>query len=412
VIDPTNNTLYLLARTKEVSGGVTNYVQRLHALDITTGAEKSGSPVLIQASVAGHGEDSANGLVAFDPFLQNSRVSLLLENGVVYLAWASLCDRQPYHGWVIGYDENTLAQVSVFNTSPNFAASGVWQGGGGVAADAAGDLYFISANGRFDIPAGGVEWGDTVFKMDASSGLSVADYFTPFNQYTDDAEDLDLGSGGPLLLPDQTAGTTHLLVAVGKDGTIYLINRDNMGHFNPISNSQVVQTLLSALGEITSTPTYFNNQVYFYAAGDYLKAFNLQQGLLSETPVSMNTLKSGYPGAMLSASANGTTNGIIWALETDKHANLGPAVLRAYDAANISREIYDSTQAGKRDTAGVAVRFTVPTVANGKVYVGTSTELDVYGLLPSQEKGASQSGSEARQNGQDQDETIALAKRK
>jgi Abnormal spindle-like microcephaly-assoc'd, ASPM-SPD-2-Hydin/Protein of unknown function (DUF1573) len=381
VIDPANTTIYLLARTKEVSGGVTNYVQRLHALDITTGAEQSGSPVVIQASVPGNGEDSVNGSVAFDPFLQNSRVSLLLANGVVYLGWASLCDRQPYHGWVIGYDANTLAQVGVFNTSPNFAASGVWQGGGGIAADSAGNLYLNSANGRFDIPAGGVEWGDTVLKLDATSGLSVADYFTPFNQYTDDSEDLDLGSGGPLLLPPQKGHTTQLLISVGKDGTVYLVNRADMGHFSPLSNSQDVQTLTAALGEMTSTPTYFNNQVYFWAAGDYLKAFTLELGLLSETPVSTGSLKSGYPGAVLSVSANGSLNGIIWALETDKHANLGPAVLRAYDAANISRELYDSTQAGGRDKAGVAVRFTAPTVANGKVYIGTSTEIDVYGLL-------------------------------
>ncbi len=381
VIDPANGTMYLLARTLETSGTVSNYVQRLHALDITTGAEQPGSPVVISATVAGNGEDSTNGTVAFDPFLQNSRVSLLLVNGVVYMGWASLCDRQPYHGWVLGYDESTLEQVQVFNTSPNFAASGIWQGGGGIAADAEGDLYLNTANGRFDIPAGGVEWGDSILRLNPTSGLTVADYFTPFTQYTDDAEDLDLGSGGPLLLPDQTSGPTHLVISVGKDGTIYLVNRDNMGHFNPINNSQAVQSLLNALGEITNTPTYFNNQVYFWAAGDYLKQFTLQQGLLSEAPVSTGSLKSGYPGAVMGVSANGTANGIIWALETDKHANLGPAVLRAYDAANISRELYDSTQAGPRDKAGVAVRFSAPTVANGKVYIGTATEMDVYGPL-------------------------------
>jgi hypothetical protein len=379
VIDPNNNTMYLLARTLENSG--TTYVQRLHALDITTGAEQPGSPVAISVQVPGNGEDSTNGEVAFDPFLENSRVSLLLVNGVVYMGWASLCDRQPYHGWVLGYDENNLEPVEIFNTSPNFAASGVWQGGGGIAADANGDLYLNSANGRFDIPAGGVEWGDTVLKLNPTSGLSVADYFTPFNQYTDDAEDLDLGSGGPLLLPDQPGAITHEVISVGKDGTIYLVNRDNMGHFNPISNSQDVQTQLNVLGEITSTPSYFNNQVYFWAAGDYLKQFTLQQGLLSEGPVSTGTLKSGYPGAVMGASANGTANGIIWALETDKHANLGPAILRAYDAANVTRELYDSTQAGPRDKAGVAVRFSAPTVANGKVYIGTATEMNVYGPL-------------------------------
>jgi hypothetical protein len=384
VIDPANNTLYLLARTKEVSGGVTSYVQRMHAIDITTGAEQADSPVVIQASVPGNGEDSVNGSVAFDPFLQNSRVSLLLANGVVYIGWASLCDRQPYHGWVMGYDENTLAQLSVFNTSPNFAASGVWQGGGGITADATGNLYLNTANGRFDIPAGGAEWGDTVLKLEANSesDLEVADYFTPSNQYTDDMEDMDLGSAGPLLLPDQTSGPAHLLISVGKDGTIYLVNRDNMGHFNPASSSQDVETLTTALGEITNTPVYFNKQVYFWATSDYLKAFSLEDGLLSETPVSTGSLRTAYPGAVLGVSANGSLNGIIWAVETDRWVKqgVGVSVLRAYDAANVSRELYNSTQAGTRDEAGLAVRFAAPTVANGKVYIGTSSEIDVYGL--------------------------------
>jgi len=381
VIDPANGTMYLLARTLETSGATSTYVQRLHALDITTGGEQPGSPVVISASVAGNGVDSTNGVVSFDPFLQNSRVSLLLVNGVVYMAWASLCDRLPYHGWVLGYDESTLELTEVFNSSPNFGAAGVWQGGGGIAADAEGDLYLNTANGRFDIPAGGVEWGDTILKLNPTSGLTVADYFTPFSQYTDDSEDLDLGSGGVMLLPDQTTGPTHLAVSGGKDGTIYLVNRDNMGHFSPISNSNALQVLLNATGELTNTPTYFNNQLYYWASGDYMKQFTLQQGLLSIAPVSTGSLKSGYPGAVMGVSANGTANAILWALETDKHANLGPAVLRAYDAANISRELYDSTQAGPRDKAGVAVRFTAPTVANGRVYIGTATEMDVYGPL-------------------------------
>jgi hypothetical protein len=382
VIDPSSGTLYVLARTKEVSGDATSYVQRLHALDITSGAERPGSPVVIQASVAGSGEDSVNGFVAFDPKLQNSRVSLLLSKGVIYAGWASLCDIRPYHGWVLGYDADTLEQVTAFNTSPDSSASGVWQGGAGIAADSVGNLYFATANGGFDVPGGGREYGDTILKMSTGNGLSVADYFTPYTQQTLQNQDLDLGSGGVLLLPDQLAGPPHLLVQVDKVGTIYLVNRENMGHFNSTSNNQIVQSLSAVLGEMTGTPTYYRHQVYFWGANDLLKAYSLYRGLLSQAPVSRSLLvRPHYPGPMTTVSANGSANGILWVVDTNNHKTGGPDILRAYDAADVSRELYDSTQAGTRDQAGAAVRFAVPTVANGKVYVGTGTELDVYGLF-------------------------------
>jgi hypothetical protein len=275
VIDPSTGTLYLIARTKETSGGNSNYVQRLHALDITSGAERSGSPMVIQASVAGNGEESAAGVLSFDPLFENNRSAVVLVNGVVYAGWSSLCDRHPWHGWVLGYDTQTLQRVAVFNTSPDTSESGIWQGCAGIAADAFGDIYFATGNGNFDVPSGGRNFGDTVLKMSTASGLSVLDYFTPYNQTFLNTKDGDLGSGGVLLLPDQTVGPAHLVITAGKEGTIYLVNRDNMGHFNSTSDNQIVQTLFKAVGGVWGMPTYYRNQVYFWGNNDVLKAFSL-----------------------------------------------------------------------------------------------------------------------------------------
>jgi hypothetical protein len=384
-IDFSSGTLYVIARTKKESGGTTSYAQWLHALDITNGAERSGSPVVIQPAVPGTGEDSRKSVVAFDPLYHTNRVALLLSNGVVYAGWGSLCDRRPYHGWVAGYDAKTLGQVAAFNTTPDSTTGAVWQAGAGIAADVFGNLYFATGNGTFDVSSGGRDYGDTILKMSTRSGLAVADYFTPYNQATLDRADLDLGGGGVLLLLDQTAGPggRHLLVQVGKQGAIYLINRDNMGQFNSTGNSQTVQYMPGAVGGIRGALAFYRNQIYAWGNGDYLKAYTLYQGLLSQTAVSVNTLvKSAYPGPIPTVSAFGIGQGIVWAVETDQWGDAGPAILRAYDAANVSRELYDSTQAGTRDQAGQAVRFVVPTVANGKVYLGTATELDVYGLFP------------------------------
>lgn len=382
VIDSTTGTLYAIARTKETTGGITTYVQRLHALDITTGAEKPGSPVVIEASVPGMGEESSDGVVSFDPLAENSRAALVLVNGVVYAGWSSLCDEHPWHGWIMGYDAKSLQQVAVFNTSPDTSEAGIWQGCAGLGADASGNLYFATGNGNFDVSSGGGDFGDSVMKMSTDSGLSVLDYFTPYNQSSLTVADQDLSSGGVLLLPDQTFGPPHLMIQVGKQGTVYLLNRDNMGRFSSTSNSQIVQSLVGAMGGEFGLGTYYRNQLYFWGVGDYLKAFSLYHGLLSTSPVFEGTIKGAYPGAMGAVSANGTTNGILWEIESDKWTKSMPAILRAFDAANVTRELYDSALAGTRDQAGAAVRYTVPTVANGRVYVGTATELDVYGLFP------------------------------
>ncbi len=391
VIDPANETLYVMVRTKEVSGSTASYVQRLHALDITTGAEKTNSPVVIQASVKGTGSgNDGHGNVPFDPLRQNNRAALLLLNGVVYIAWASLEDIAPYHGWIIGYDENTLQQVSVFNDTPNGSDGGIWQGGGGLLADASGNIFFATGNGTFDVFKGGSDYGVGFLKLTPTGNtLPVTDYFVPFNQAYMNLEliNQDLASGGPMLLPDQAGPFPHLALACGKTGTLYLMNRDSLGGYNT-AGDQIVQALYFTIG-VASLPSgnwgtiaYFQNQIYVGGIKDHLKAYPISQSLLSAGPLSMGPEVFGYPGPTPVISSNGSLNGIVWIVQSDASAQGGPAVLRALDAANISHELYNSTQAGKRDTAGPAVKFSTPTVANGKVFVATQTELDVYGLLP------------------------------
>lgn len=390
VIDPNTNTLYVVARTKEVSGSVTNFVQRLHALDITSGAERPGSPVVIQATVPGTGIGTdGQGNVSFDSLHENPRTGLLLSNGVVYITWANFCDQNPTHGWVMGYDESSLQQIAVFNLTPNGEQAGVWASGAAPAVDASGNLYFASGNGPFDASLGSSSYGDSILKLSVSGGSpSVADYFTPYNQYylSSNARDLDLGSGGVMLLPDQPTSPTHLLIGGGKEGTLYLVDRDDMGQFNLSDNSQIVQSLVHAVGGpgmgtagIWSSPAYYENLVYYAAVGDVPKAFRLYNGLLSDAPVSTASVTLNYPGAEPVISANGTTNGILWFVKEPTTTH-GLAALYAYDAANLANALYNST--GKRDQGGAALQFGAPTVANGKVYVGTTTELDVFGLLP------------------------------
>jgi hypothetical protein len=378
VIDAAKGELFVTVRTKENGA----YFQRLHILDITNGNEVSGSPVVIQASVAGVGEGSyGTGTVAFDPLLENSRPGMLLMNGVVYIAFSSICDKRPYHGWVLGYDENTFAQVSVFNTSPNGIASGIWQSGNGIVGDASnGDLYFANGNGWFDADSGGLDYGDTVMKVSTTGNvLSVADYFTPHDQDNLNHSDLDMSSGGCLLLPDQPTPPIHLLTCNGKEGNIYLINRDNMGHFNANGDTQVVQTLM--VGQVWGSPAYWLNQTYFWGDGDFLKAYRLYGSLFSASPISEDSKTSLYPAPTPTISANGSTNGIVWAAFTSNYKTFGAAILRAYDAANVSRQLFDSSTKSA-NTAGPAVKFVVPTVADGRVYLGTESELDVYGILP------------------------------
>ncbi|MGH9354746.1 MAG: hypothetical protein ACRD10_01285, partial [Terriglobia bacterium] len=386
-IDQASGTLYVVAKTKEG----TQYFQRLHALDVTTGAEKFGGPTVLQASVPGTGDETSGGTVPFDPLRENQRPGLLLNNGVIYIGFASHGDNHPWHGWVLGYNATTLQQVLVYNVSPNGFGGGIWQGGGALSTDASGNIFFTTSNGTFDVNTGGADYGDTIEKL--TPGGAVADYFTPHDQSNMDVNNLDLGSGGPVLLVDQATGShPHLLISAGKNGTIYVINRDSMGHYNAANDSQIVQSVVGALanGDAEtgnfSTPVYFDGYVYFAAVNDTLKAFHLTNGLLSTAPTSQSAAVYPVRGGSFAISANGATNGILWALQ-----NLGaapnndattPGVLIAYEATNLANELYDSNQAGSRDTMDYAAKFSIPLVANGKVFVAGQTELVVYGLLP------------------------------
>ncbi len=393
VIDPSSGAIYVLAETTE--SGVPTF--RLHALDVTTGAERGGSPVVIQGSVAGVSpfQNNGSGQVVFSPSTdanQIQRPALLLANGNVYLAFASHADINPYHGWVFAYNASTLAQTAVFNTTPNGTGSeqgkgGIWMSGAGPAADAAGNVYVAVGNGTFSANSGGVDFGDSLLKL--SGTLSVTDWFTPFNEATLQAQDKDLGAGGVLVVPDQTGGPAHLLISGSKAGGLYVVDRDNMGHFNPAGDTQIVQSLPGAIGPLFSAPGYFHGTVYFGGAGDVPKAFTLTGGKLTLSSHAPATIR--WPGASPTISANGTTNGIVWMLDSSAFGQAsncssqpagGPAVLHAYDATDLAHELYNSTQAGSRDQPGGAIKFTVPTVANGKVYVGTQNQVTVFGLLP------------------------------
>jgi hypothetical protein len=390
VIDPATSTLYVVDTIKVIFGAKAFYFQQLQALDLATGAEKLGGPVNIEATVPGRGEGSFRGRVSFNPGIQLQRTGLLLDNGVVYFAFASYGDNGPYHGWIFGYSAQDLHQVAVFNATPNGSDGGIWMSGDGISADASHNLYAVTGNGTFDANQKGKDYGDSVFKFSAKSRLRPVDYFAPSNQKYLSSNDLDLGSGGILLLPDQPGLHPHLLLAEGKAGTLYLINRDNLGGLSR-KQDRVVQEIPQANGGEFSTPAYFNGVVYMVnlaiagisdgSGGGVLEAYQMINGILFPQPV-LGGIGYGYPGSTPSISANGTADGIVWTLDNGGFSSFSPAVLRAYDAANITNELYDSTQAGARDQAGAAVKFTVPTVVNGKVYVGGFGTLTVYGLLP------------------------------
>jgi hypothetical protein len=383
VIDPQTRTLYVVAKTKENG----SYVQRLHALDIATGQERTGSPVVIDASTAGNGPDSVNGIITFMPLLHMNRPALALANGIVYAAFGSHGDHNTYYGWVIGYDVQALARTVVYATSPDAAASAIWQTGAGPAIDPQGNVYIETANGNFDVDTGGRDYGDSVVKLSPMG--AVLDYFTPADQAALNSGDIDLGSAGTIILPDQPGAHPHLAIATGKPGYLYLLDRDALGHYLPGGDTQIVQTVAvvpntsNITGGIFANPAYWQGHVYIAGISDHLKRFDFANGLLSQNPVSSSTALFDYPGASISVSASGSTNGIVWLIEGAGYSPSAPATLHAYDALDLSRELYASNQAaGGRDTAGNAVKFTVPTIANGKVYVGTQTEITVYGLLP------------------------------
>jgi hypothetical protein len=349
--------------------------------------------VVIQANVSGSGAGGSGGQVPFQAVHENQRAALLLTNGIVYIAWGAHGDHDPYHGWVMGYNASTLQQVMVYNTTPNGTRSGIWQSGDGLTTDSTGRLYFVTGNGDFDANnVGGTAYGDSIVAIKPDG--TVSDYFTPHDQSTMSASDLDLGSGGALLLPDQPGPHTHEALSAGKNGTIYVVDRDNMGHFNSSNDNQIVQTLVNILPGGTfqtgnfKSPVYFNGSVYYSADSDTIKRFPLTNGLLSTSPTSQTSLVAGYPGATLQISANGSTNGILWAIQrfgpVDQSGNSNaPGILHAYDATNLANELYNSNQAaGGRDALDFVAKWSAPLIANGKVFVASNGRLTIFSLLP------------------------------
>jgi len=387
VIDPSTQTLYVVSTSKVTAPSLT-YFQRIHALSLANGAEKFGGPLAIQASASGSGDGSVGGSISFDPRQHLQRPGLLLQGGVVYVAWASYCDLDPYHGWVLGFSASsgTLQRVSTFNDTPNGSRGGIWMSGAAPAADASGNIFLITGNGTFDANSGAApnnDYGGSFLKL--SGALAVSDWFAPFNEaFLNGPADLDVGGGGAVLLIDNPGGpNAHLLIGGGKEGKLYLLNRDNMGHFMSGADSQIVQSFLVSSNGIFSSPTLWKNTLYIAAASAPMTAFafNTTTGNFNTTPLPQTSVTTfGFPGATPSLSSNGLANGILWAIE---RAGAGtPAILHAYDATNLAVELWNSSQNAARDQAGTAVKFTVPTIANGKVYIGTRGELDVYGLLP------------------------------
>jgi hypothetical protein len=377
--------MYLVARTKEVSGTNTTFVQKLHQLDITTGADKANSPVIIQASAPGGGTGyDGNGNVLWDPLIANQRSGLLLMNGIVYIAFASFCDPPNFHGWLLAYDSTSLQQLQAYNTSPNGWAGGVWGSGSAPAADSSGNIYISTGNGTFDGDFAGANYSDSILKLSTNGGLSLLDYFTPFNQYYLIGADNDLGSGGVTVVPDQTTGPAHMVFGGGKTGDVYLLNRDNMGGYNASNNSQILSDVIHAAGGtgkgdkgIWPKGAYWQNQIYYVGTGDVPKAYRVYNGQLSPNPISQGNFVFQYPGGLPAISSNGSSNGIVWVVWEATPVK-AQTVLYAFEADNLSVQLYNSTGT----TTGLGVQFGVPTVANGRVYVGTTSEVDVYGLLP------------------------------
>ena len=384
-----NGTIYVVAMSKTAKSV---YYQRLYALDLSTG--RTARVANVQASYPGNGPNNdGQGHVIFDPAKYKERASLLLLNGIIYTAWSSHCDIPEYTGWIIGYDEKTLVQRTVLNIDPNGSASGnsYWGSGAGPAADAAGNIYALSANGPFDTTLTGAgfpnqgDYGDSFLKLSTNGGLRVSDYFTPFDQAKDAAQDIDLASGGAVILPDMVdagGATRRLAIGAGKDTNIYLVNRDNMGKFIPgaTSNRNIYQELAGALpGGEWATAAYFNGSVYYGPVGGALRRFAFIQARLHPSPAAMTSTRFAYPGTTPSISAAGNNSGIVWAYENPSSGD--EAILHAYDAISLA-ELYNSKQNPARDNFGFANKFITPTVCNGKVLVATTNSVAVFGLLP------------------------------
>jgi hypothetical protein len=400
-IDATTNTIYVVVNTKE-SGAI---IYRLHAMDITTGAEKFGGPALMTASAPGTASDGNGSTVPFNGQWENQRPGLLLLNGFVYIGFAAHGDNGPWHGWILAYNKTTLAQSGVWCTSPNGRGNGLWAGGSGLAADAAGSIYVATGNGDDTVatpappPSTTIDYGDSIVRVGVTNGVPIpTDYFTPFNQASLDGADTDLGAGGVLVLPDQPGPFPHILIQSGKQGEVYVVNRDKMtsdgSHYcnGCSSDPEIIQSITSG-GGLWGMPAYWNSQIYLWGTGGHLEAYSLTNGKLSQSPTSSSADSSSFPGPTPVVSSNGTSNGIVWTAESDASTTPGGAILRAFSATNVSDLLYGSNIAGQ--TLGQSVKFVVPVVTNGKVYVGTQTEVDVFGLTGGEAQAAAPSFSPA-----------------
>lgn len=388
-----HGAIYVVAMSKDSSG---KYFQRLHALDITTGEEIDGGPQTIEATYPGSAIPNSNGQVDFDPKQYKERAGLLLLDGVVYTSWASHCDFDPYTGWIIGYDAKMLQQTSVLNIVPNGSEGAIWMSGAGLAADSSGNIYFLAGNGTFEttlnaqgFPEKG-DYGNAVLKLSTAGGkLAVNDYFMMHGTVEESRKDLDLGSGGAMVLPDlqdSSGKTRHLAIGAGKDDMIYVVNCDSMGKFNPSNDNAIYQEVprtgndnsqgLGGTGGVFAAPAYFNHTLYYGAVDDSLRAFKIVNARVVGPAASKTAVTFGYPGTTPGISANGTKDAIVWAVESNS-----PAVLRAYAAYDLRRELYDSNQNRMRDQI-TGNKFITPMIANGKVFVGTPGGVAVFGLLP------------------------------
>ncbi len=386
-----HGAMYLVAMSKDGNEG---YHQRLHSIDLVTGAEMLGGPTEIQAKYPGTGDDSQDGYDIFDPKQYFARTGLLQLNGSIYFGFASHCDYRPYTGWVMRYNASTLNQYSVINVTPNGDSGGIWQSGSGLTADSDGYIYLLDGNGTFDtvlnvkgFPAFG-DFGNGFLKIAPQDqsilhGMKIADFFEPYNTVDESDNDVDLGAGGPVVVDvadGHGTGMSHLVVGAGKDANIYVVDRTNMGKWNPNSNN-VYQVVMNASPYgFWSTPSFFNNTLYYGGVADNIKAWPFVLGRLAAQPSSQTANIYGFPGVTTSISANQQSNGIVWALERPI-PNTNPAVLHAFNAADLSQELYNSNQAGSRDQFGLAAKFVTPMIANGKVYVGAQTGVAVFGLL-------------------------------
>lgn len=384
-----HGTIFLVGMTLDAAG---KYHQRLHALDVTTGAELANSPIEIRATFPGTGANSTNGVVVFDPSQYAARAGLLLLNHVIYMGWTSHCDQDPYTGWLMGYNETTLAQTGVLNVTPNGSEGSIWMAGSGLAADTSGNIYFLDANGTFDttltpngIPING-DYGNGMIKVSIIPGalheaasLHVTDYFEPYDTVSQSNNDSDVGSGGLIVLPDQLdagGNVHHLVVGAGKNGVIYMADRDNMGKFNPNDNSNLYQEVDNVIGGAWCKPAYFNQTVYYGSVDNPIVALPFSAAKLATTPSVQTANSFPYPGATPAISSTGNANGIVWAVE-----NNSPAVLHAYNAITLN-ELYNSNQAANgRDNFGSGNKFITPAIANGKVLVGTPSGVAEFGLL-------------------------------